>query len=163
MIRVKRLLGGVAAVGLVLTAVVILARPSSSSTPGPEPAEPEPLLGPRAELVAPSAGPRPEGPALPTARAKVRANGGTRPARLAAVPVSVTAQRTVWIDTVGNVSEWLDACKDDDCHFYGGAFLNNDPVPDFASCKRPCAGDEKTFRSATIGFRCRHDAEPERK
>jgi formylglycine-generating enzyme required for sulfatase activity len=61
-------------------------------------------------------------------------------------------------DMVGNVSEWLDACQGDYCHFYGGAFLDNEPLADFGSCKRFCAGNKKPFRSATIGFRCCHDA-----
>lgn len=61
-------------------------------------------------------------------------------------------------DMAGNVSEWVDECKGDYCKFYGGAFLVNDPVADFASCKPFCAGNQKTFRSATIGFRCCYDA-----
>ena len=63
-------------------------------------------------------------------------------------------------DMVGNVTEWLDSCQEDYCHFYGGAFLDNDPLPDFASCKRFCAGNKKAFKSATIGFRCCHDTRP---
>ena len=61
-------------------------------------------------------------------------------------------------DMAGNVAEWVDSCNGDYCHFYGGAFLENDPVADFASCKRVCAGNQKSFRSSTIGFRCCKDA-----
>lgn len=63
-------------------------------------------------------------------------------------------------DMVGNVSEWVDSCDGDYCHFYGGAFLENDPPGDFASCKRMCAGNQKSFRSSTIGFRCCADSPP---
>lgn len=63
-------------------------------------------------------------------------------------------------DMVGNVSEWVDPCKGDYCHFYGGAFLDNEPVESFSSCKRFCAGNQRSFRSATIGFRCCYDTEP---
>jgi formylglycine-generating enzyme required for sulfatase activity len=62
-------------------------------------------------------------------------------------------------DIVGNVSEWVDACKGDYCKFYGGGYLNNDPIEDFASCKQFCAGNQRTFKSATIGFRCCHDSD----
>jgi formylglycine-generating enzyme required for sulfatase activity len=57
-------------------------------------------------------------------------------------------------DMTGNVSEWLDSCQGDYCHFFGGAYLDNDPIADFASCKRVCAGNQKKFRSAMVGFRC---------
>jgi formylglycine-generating enzyme required for sulfatase activity len=60
-------------------------------------------------------------------------------------------------DMAGNVSEWVDSCTGDYCHFYGGAFLENDPAGDFASCKRMCAGNQKVFRSSTVGFRCCSD------
>ena len=61
-------------------------------------------------------------------------------------------------DMAGNVSEWVDSCTGDYCHFYGGAFLENDPAGEFASCKRMCAGNQKSFRSSTVGFRCCSDA-----
>ena len=57
----------------------------------------------------------------------------------------------------GNVSEWVDDCKDTYCHFYGGAYLTNEPLDTFASCKQVCAGNQKTFRSSTLGFRCCYD------
>ncbi len=63
-------------------------------------------------------------------------------------------------DMVGNVTEWLDECKDDYCKFYGGAFTTNEPIADFASCKPICGGNKKAFRSSTIGVRCCHDTPP---
>jgi len=61
-------------------------------------------------------------------------------------------------DMAGNVSEWVDECKDSYCHFYGGSYLANEPVEDFASCKHVCAGNQKTLQSATLGFRCCYDS-----
>jgi formylglycine-generating enzyme required for sulfatase activity len=63
-------------------------------------------------------------------------------------------------DMVGNVSEWLDSCTGDYCKFYGGAFITNEPLEDFASCKQICAGNKKDFRSSTLGIRCCRDAPP---
>lgn len=57
-------------------------------------------------------------------------------------------------DMVGNVSEWVDECKGSYCKFFGGGYINNPPLEDFASCKPFCAGNQKQFRSASIGFRC---------
>lgn len=61
-------------------------------------------------------------------------------------------------DMAGNVSEWVDDCNGSYCHMYGGAYLTNEPVETFASCKQVCAGNQRTFRSATIGIRCCYDA-----
>lgn len=63
-------------------------------------------------------------------------------------------------DMVGNVAEWVDSCDGDYCHFYGGAFLDSQPIEAFASCQRFCAGNQKTFRSITIGLRCCYDVAP---
>ena len=63
-------------------------------------------------------------------------------------------------DMVGNVTEWVDECKDTYCLFYGGAYTENPPLEDFASCKQVCAGNDKTFKSSTIGFRCCRDKRP---
>jgi hypothetical protein len=60
-------------------------------------------------------------------------------------------------DMAGNVSEWVDECKDSYCHFYGGSYLANEPLEDFASCKHVCAGNQKTLKSSTLGFRCCYD------
>ena len=60
-------------------------------------------------------------------------------------------------DMVGNVSEWVDDCTGDYCKFYGGSYTTNEPLEDFASCKKFCAGNQKSFRSSTIGIRCCHD------
>jgi hypothetical protein len=60
-------------------------------------------------------------------------------------------------DMGGNVAEWVDECDGTYCHMYGGAYVTNEPADLFASCKRVCAGNQKTFYSATIGFRCCYD------
>lgn len=61
-------------------------------------------------------------------------------------------------DMVGNVAEWVDSCDGDYCHFYGGAYRTNAPADLFLSCKRFCAGNQKSLKSATVGFRCCRDA-----
>jgi formylglycine-generating enzyme required for sulfatase activity len=57
-------------------------------------------------------------------------------------------------DMAGNVMEWVSSCKDTYCKFLGGAYLGNEPIELFNSCKGPCGGNQKTFQSATIGVRC---------
>lgn len=62
-------------------------------------------------------------------------------------------------DMVGNVSEWVDDCTGTYCRMYGGAYVTNEPVDHFASCKRGvCSGNQRTFASASIGIRCCYDA-----
>jgi len=90
-------------------------------------------------------------------------NDPARPMTTAPVGSSPACESAEGIsDMAGNVSEWVDECKGDYCKFYGGAFLTNEPLSDFASCKRFCAGNQKTFRSATIGVRCCYDGAPPR-
>lgn len=60
-------------------------------------------------------------------------------------------------DMAGNVMEWVDGCKGTYCKFLGGAYLGNDPLDLFNSCKGPCGGNQKTFQSATVGIRCCKD------
>lgn len=57
-------------------------------------------------------------------------------------------------DMAGNVTEWVDACKGTYCKFRGGGWNSNDPIDRFAACTGVCSGNQKSFASATIGFRC---------
>jgi formylglycine-generating enzyme required for sulfatase activity len=61
-------------------------------------------------------------------------------------------------DFAGNVSEWVDECNGTYCHMYGGAYVTNEPVEMFASCKHVCAGNQKTFLSSSVGIRCCYDS-----
>lgn len=60
-------------------------------------------------------------------------------------------------DMAGNVTEWVDSCKGTYCKFRGGGWNSNDPIDRFAACTGVCSGNQKTFASATIGFRCCRD------
>lgn len=60
-------------------------------------------------------------------------------------------------DLSGNVHEWVGPCKGDYCKFRGGAFLSNEPIERFAGCRGVCAGNQRTFTSGTVGFRCCRD------
>lgn len=62
-------------------------------------------------------------------------------------------------DMAGNVTEWVNGCKDDYCKFRGGGFVNNDPVERFTGCSGVCSGNKKGFLSPTIGIRCCRDAD----
>jgi formylglycine-generating enzyme required for sulfatase activity len=60
-------------------------------------------------------------------------------------------------DMAGNVSEWVDGCKDTYCKFRGGSYLTNEPTDRFAACRGVCSGNQKTLQSGTVGFRCCRD------
>jgi hypothetical protein len=44
---------------------------------------------------------------------------------------------------------------------FAGAFLTNEPLEDFSSCKHICGGNQRTFSSATVGIRCCYDVDNE--
>ncbi|MFT4570906.1 MAG: sulfatase activating formylglycine-generating enzyme [Hyphomicrobiaceae bacterium] len=60
-------------------------------------------------------------------------------------------------DMAGNVSEWVDACKETYCKFRGGSYLTNEPTERFAACSGVCSGNQKSLQSGTVGFRCCRD------
>ena len=53
-----------------------------------------------------------------------------------------------------------DKCNGDYCNFRGGAYLTNDPMDRFAACGDVCAGNDKSFKNATVGIRCCRDDAP---
>jgi formylglycine-generating enzyme required for sulfatase activity len=63
-------------------------------------------------------------------------------------------------DMNGNVTEWVNACKESYCRFRGAGFISNDPVDLFASCQSACTGNDKSLKSKTVGFRCCKDENP---
>lgn len=60
-------------------------------------------------------------------------------------------------DMAGNLSEWVDDCKDTYCKFRGGSYLTNEPTERFAACRGVCSGNQKTLQSGSVGFRCCRD------
>jgi sulfatase modifying factor 1 len=60
-------------------------------------------------------------------------------------------------DMAGNVNEWVADCSGTYCKFRGGAWLSNEPTERFAGCAGVCSGNQKTLRSAQVGFRCCRD------
>ena len=59
------------------------------------------------------------------------------------------------VHVVGNVAEWLDACRPEKsyCKWAGGGWYSNDPR-NFATCDVPCAGNTMDFRAPALGARC---------
>lgn len=57
-------------------------------------------------------------------------------------------------DMAGNVNEWVNDCTGTYCKFRGGSWLSNEPTERFAGCTGVCSGNQKSLRSAQVGFRC---------